>query len=1394
VNISENVFAINHLKKKNLERVQGKQDDQVFTSNLRIKVNNIVKNVLLALNYYDGNINEWLTKLGDRSYLNLKRIRINIKSRKNNFDSNKLKVKSHGIRKRIQLKDKFVRHRQIELQLRKDGVHPNPGPKGAKFKQMDLSFMTYNCRGLRESNKLKRLLAKLNTLVNRNYIIALQETHKVDEDLLSKYWKYKYISNCNKTNKGGVILLFGNDYNVNFSFKDIEDRLILAEIESEKYKLIVGNVYFPNDHKEAIKFSETLYAKVLEFQYRSADSYTCVMGDMNHCLSTEDSVNRKEVAVEKELAKLTKINNDSCELVDGYRHLEKKGGYTWSRGECFSRLDYIFISDELKSKIRKVEIEWCMEKSDHAAVVCNLRIQNNIEKGPGIVKLNANLLNKDETKNEIKVQLRELLNQIPVEWNPHTKLEYAKMAIRTVFSNVGGSSNRERNSQIKEVEEQINRNNQIREKEMLKNKLEVNDNLIVMIKEANSELSLELDKLREKHSDDLAFKSGVRWYEEGEKSNKYFLGLLKKRSSQKVISEISDNGEIHRNQSGITNCIKEFYERLYKKSDKKRKEDKDFFKLCPKLSRESREFLDKEIKLEELGRTLKDCKESAPGPDGITYNIYKELWEMVGPIILNSWNFSVETGIMPPSHLESTLTLLPKEGKDSKEIKNWRPITLSNCDAKIITKTLANRMSKHMDSIIDTAQTAYIPGRSVMDNMRSNMFIKNYCNKNKVGGAIVALDAKKAFDSVSHQYILEVLDAYGVGEVFKTYFKVLYNKIDVRVLVNGYFSDKIKIERGVKQGDALSCSLFILCMDPLIRNINANMKIEGINIRGTKSTYKASGYADDIAVICKNNWESIQGIFAEYDRLTNLSGLELNAEKTELLQIGKVNGANEMHEVRYGGLKYVVKTVEKIKICGIVYCTEYSEEYDSNILEKIEKLETQLKRWMCRNLTLEGKILIVKTFGLSQLIYNLQCYEIIERDIKVVERMIFKFIWCKDWNRERWNERISRKVLKNEYEKGGLRAPDVECLNRALKLKQFIRASNGNHVIRELQLSEGNLKWQGIQQEYQNPSSIESVVHNAQSSINILTDRFREEICESIVLRESSSIVINMMGSIDIATYLGRKKELLAKCWYNQIKEEGIDALGDLLQEIELTNDNNKITKLKRIENTFPKEIVEAANNFASEINEKVGLTHFYLGNEVFVPAGEITVKQIQVLLKQCLNKIAITNFDEKLAITGFNIESITEVRRQVQNVQLRNIFYRLINKDFFTKERMLRYKMVENNRCEKCDEPETFKHLMWECRYVRRSWSNLNRILRSKGEGVDEIRTYDEIFRFNNSAAITAIKLKIIQHFIQINRQTDISEDKIYKIINDLIAKEKYIAMKNRRIKMFLLKWKHFI
>jgi hypothetical protein len=62
-------------------------------------------------------------------------------------------------------------------------------------------------------------------------------------------------------------------------------------------------------------------------------------------------------------------------------------------------------------------------------------------------------------------------------------------------------------------------------------------------------------------------------------------------------------------------------------------------------------------------------------------------------------------------------------------------------------------MAKHLESVIHSSQTAYVPGRSVIDNLRANLYMKNYCERNKIDGLMVSLDAKRAFDSVSHEYI-----------------------------------------------------------------------------------------------------------------------------------------------------------------------------------------------------------------------------------------------------------------------------------------------------------------------------------------------------------------------------------------------------------------------------------------------------------------------------------------------------------------------------------------------------------------------------------------------------------------------------------------------------------------
>ena len=93
----------------------------------------------------------------------------------------------------------------IYLTLLAQGIERQPGPVS---KRSTLSILTYNCNGLGDPKKLKRLLLKLNVLVNKGCIVFLQETHIVDTKYLEMIWKHSFLSNCIKTNSAGVIILY----------------------------------------------------------------------------------------------------------------------------------------------------------------------------------------------------------------------------------------------------------------------------------------------------------------------------------------------------------------------------------------------------------------------------------------------------------------------------------------------------------------------------------------------------------------------------------------------------------------------------------------------------------------------------------------------------------------------------------------------------------------------------------------------------------------------------------------------------------------------------------------------------------------------------------------------------------------------------------------------------------------------------------------------------------------------------------------------------------------------------------------------------------------------------------------------------------------------------------
>ena len=1133
-----------------------------------------------------------------------------------------------------------------------------------------------------------------------------------------------------------------------------------------------------------------MYLGILDTQSRFQGYTTICVGDFNTCIATVDSINRNKNQNEIILADVIMNNNEVADLVDAYRTKHSNNGFTWKRGEIYSRLDYIFVSRSISTNITCATNNWAFERSDHAAVIITLTFQSEKCKGPGIVKVNVNILKDPFVSKQVGEEIEKMMNQASEEWNPHQRLEFLKVAIRTVFGEKTCQVRRELNEELKESEMSVHH------MEELKIRIIQNKNISEIIRKEKCDRidkgilqqRSELDTLRKKINDNLKFESAAKWFEHGEKSNKFFLNLNKKIQPQKIITNIRNEDKEFNSQKEVIEGITEFYKDLYEEKVKNPSEDKKFYEHCPKISEEHCRMMESKMEINELKAALMTCEDSSPGPDGIPYSVYKKYWNFMGPIITEAWNYSTEKQNLPSSNRESVITLLPKEGKNLNEIKNWRPITLSNCDSKLVTKALSNRVSKTLESIMDPSQTAYVRGRSVMDNLRANFYYKEQCKKKNTNAALISLDAKKAFDSVDHQYIEETLIAYGFGPSFVNVFKTLYGDITARIMVNGFMSESIRIGRGVKQGDALSCALFIICIDPILRNINNNKKIEEIN----KNGFKCAAYADDISIICKNNLKSIQQVFEEYSRLTMRSGLELNADKTEILILN--NGRVEEMNIVYNNENITIKTVSKLKICGLWFCADSIDEYRQNVREKIMKMESQLKMWSKRHLTMEGKILIVKTFGLSQMIYGMQGYGIKQEELIQTERIIFQFIWSSNENKK-GIDRIKRSIMKNEYIHGGLNVTDVDSLDRSLKLRQFIRSFSTSHPIKKVQAEITGCAF--VSKEYEKITKDEPICARAQDTINKMTDyersnyRFddKEENSEHYKI-----IAINNAASVDLVTFLKRSNRLFHVCVANQLTKDGITTLGELMQEYEFEIDKKRIKIMKIILAAIPENLKKAAEQYnenKNEINQQ--MTVIELNDKTHKNVTEITTKELQARLKIVLGKTEVLAVEKRLNLEKYDVSNIIRFRKSCKNTKLRNIFFRLIHKDFFTQVRMKKFRMTDSDKCNRCGEVETIQHLLIECVHSKNIWLLYNEIMLNSKIRDEFVLKYDDIFEVGKFQSSILLKIRVIQELIQIERPKNWSIENIKEIIRKLISYDKYNNNVMADEKKISIKWKNF-
>ena len=107
---------------------------------------------------------------------------------------------------------------------------------------------------------------------------------------------------------------------------------------------------------------------------------------------------------------------------------------------------------------------------------------------------------------------------------------------------------------------------------------------------------------------------------------------------------------------------------------------------------------------------------------------------------------------------------------------------------------------------------------------------------------------------------------------------------NLRVLVNGFRTKQVSINKGVRQGDPLSLNLFLLAVKPLVSTINSDKKMEGLE-KGRKQNVKCPRYADDLTLTLIGS-PSVCLAFEIIQRFSEATGLKLNNEKTQGIVVG----------------------------------------------------------------------------------------------------------------------------------------------------------------------------------------------------------------------------------------------------------------------------------------------------------------------------------------------------------------------------------------------------------------------------------------------------------------------------------------------------------------------------
>ncbi|XP_062102876.1 uncharacterized protein LOC133813856 [Humulus lupulus] len=377
------------------------------------------------------------------------------------------------------------------------------------------------------------------------------------------------------------------------------------------------------------------------------------------------------------------------------------------------------------------------------------------------------------------------------------------------------------------------------------------------------------------------------WLREGDLNSKYFHASARTRRRANHIESLrNDTGEMVDWKSDLEHLMVEYFQTLFKSSV----DEWDEVVSCvvPTITPSQNAMLLAPIEDDEVKSALFHMHpDKSPGPDGMSPGFYQKFWPIVGQDVIHEMKKFWQTETFDAQLPLTNIVLVPKK-KRPMSMLDLRPISLCNVLYKIMSKVLANRLKQVIDCVISEAQSAFIPGRLITDNIMISYEIMHYLKRKttgKKGYMALKLDMSKAYDRVEWGYLKAVLSKMGFDRKLVSLFMHCVTSARYQISHAGREFGHIIPERGLRQGDPLSSYLFIIYTEgfsALLRNYERRRMFRGIQVARGAPVLSHMFFADDTYIFCKATIEDAEHILHLLSVFESASGQKINYDKSSI--------------------------------------------------------------------------------------------------------------------------------------------------------------------------------------------------------------------------------------------------------------------------------------------------------------------------------------------------------------------------------------------------------------------------------------------------------------------------------------------------------------------------------